>query len=427
MQIFTSTFDRLRFFSCSLLLLGFTQLLSAQDLAECKAIVDLTVASINSSSSDQLTPYLADDFTIAGQQGSIAKLVLDQLFSQLKDSVLSYQEIEQSNSDQGLTLVYNVNYKNLGPKQSKFWFNKQNLLTELSLFDMEVKTLDKEAEVVKSTQDFIEIPFTMASKLIKVNVKVNGVDRPFIFDSGAAKVILNAAHVNDNGEALNSISSVQGVSGNISGMDIIKVEQLDFHGIQLNNQEVISADLSHLEESLETEFYGLIGYDIIKDYDILYDYKNQTITLIDPDKYEAFKSEQLAKMSSLAVPFTLESHIPVVEVQIANTSYALGIDCGAESNLMSEPLHAKLKKHSKKLKSDKLLGAENQSKVVKKAKVKRMDIGVKSFHSLTTVFSDISHLNKGYNINIDGLIGYEILHKQITLISYKRKELVFFE
>ena len=41
------------------------------------------------------------------------------------------------------------------------------------------------------------------------------------------------------------------------------------------------SDLSHLESG--TEVYGLIGYDVYRDYDLLFGYKGKTLTLIDSD------------------------------------------------------------------------------------------------------------------------------------------------
>ena len=46
---------------------------------------------------------------------------------------------------------------------------------------------------------------------------------------------------------------------------------------------------------------------------------------------------------------------------------------------------------------------------------------------LPFTFNDISHLNNAYKMEIDGLIGYEVLSKQKTLISYKRKEIIFID
>jgi len=44
-----------------------------------------------------------------------------------------------------------------------------------------------------------------------------------------------------------------------------------------------------------------------------------------------------------------------------------------------------------------------------------------------TVFSDISHLNEGYSMNINGILGYEFLSIQPVLISYLRKEIIFYD
>ena len=408
-------------------LLFITQVTLAQDINKCRKIVELTIESINNSSSEGLNNYLADDFTIAGQNGELAKMVLNQLFSQLGESVNSQKEIRQNRTDKELELVYNIDYKAMGTKEAVFIFNENNLLKDLTLFKMEVKTMKNETNIEKSNQDVIEIPFTMAGNLIAVKVILNGGYRTFILDSGSPKVILNSKYISERDTTKKTISSSEGVSGNISGMDIMKVEELDFSGIKLNNQDVITLDLSHLEESLETDLYGLIGYELIKDYDIIFDYKKLKLTLINPATFEKYRRENLTDATLQKIPFELEGHIPIVKSQIGNLTLTYGIDCGAESNLISDKLFETIKKHTRQIKIDTLIGAENQPKEVNKGKIKKTKIGTKSFKNLSTLFSDISHLNKGYKIDIDGLIGYEVLHKQKTLISYVRKEMIFIE
>ena len=399
----------------------------AQNIDECRKVVDLTIKSISNQSSEELKNYLSDDFTMAGQKGEIAKLVLNQLLSQFGQIVQSYKETEQVNLERGLELKYNIDYDQMGPKEATFIFNENNLLDELNLFKMEVKTMSNETKIEKNGQDVIEMPFTMAGKLIAVNVILNGKKRTFILDSGAPKVILNSKYISKNDTNNMTFSSSKGVNGNVSGMDIEEVEQLDFSGIQLNNQEVITLDLSHLEESLGTEIYGLIGYELIKEYDVILDYENLKLTLINPDAFEKYKSEILSNNTLQKVPFNLEGHIPVIKAQIGDKSLSYGIDCGAETNLISRELLLPLKKNIKRIKKDELLGASNKPKKVTKGKVRNTKIGNKFFKNLNTVFSDISHLNEGYKINLNGLIGYPVLSKQKTLISFDRKEIIFIE
>ena len=103
----------------------------------------------------------------------------------------------------------------------------------------------------------------------------------------------------------------------------------------------------------------------------------------------------------------------------------MGIDCGAEVNLIDDDLFKALKKSTTKRKTDYLVGADNDRIAVKKGEIKRLMLGTKSFGKLPTAYSDISHLNKAYKIKTDGLIGFPVLSKQKTLISYDRKELIF--
>lgn len=272
---------------------------------------------------------MADDFTITGQKGETAKVVLKQLFSQLGEKVISHQEIKQSKIDNGVELVHNIDYAKMGTKEATLIFNENNLLKELILFKMEIKKINSDTKIEKSSHNIIEIPFTIARKLIAVEVILNGEYRTFILDSGSPKVILNSKYISEQGTTKRTISSTKDVSGNISGMDIENVEQLDFHGIQLNNQEVITMKLSHLEKELGIEFYGLIGYELIKDYNIIFDNENLKLVLINPAIYETYKNEKFSNATLVSVPFDLKSHIPIITAQIGNKDYSFGIDCGA--------------------------------------------------------------------------------------------------
>ena len=411
-----------------LVILFFTKVIFAQEAEECRKIVNYTIESINSGSSQSLDNYLSDDFTIAGQKGEMARLILSKLFSQLGDSVKSFNEIKQNKIENELELVYDIDYKKMGLKESTFIFDENNMLKDLKLFKIEVKKMNKQLELGKSKNDIIEIPFTMAGNLIAVEVLLNGEKRKFLLDSGSPKVILNSKYITKKDTtSRKTITSSKGVNGNISGMDIIQVNELDFNGIKFDNQEVITLDLSHLEESLETDFYGLIGYELIKDYDIIFDYEKHVLTLINPAIFEKYKNENLSAASLEHIPFDLEGHIPVVKSKVGSSTLSFGIDCGAESNLISDKLFEQLKEHTKHIEVDELIGAENKPKEANKGEILETHIGNKTFKNLPTIFSDIDHLNEGYKMDIDGLFGYEVLNKQKTLISYERKEMIFIE
>jgi len=373
------------------ILLFFSHTIIAQDITECTKVVDLTVTSINKQSTDELSKYLSDDFMIAGQKGVVAKIVLKQLFSQLGETVKSHHQEDVIESENELVLKYNIDYENKGLKEATFTFNRDNLLKGLELFEMEVKTMNGESEVQKPDNSIIEIPFNLAGKFIVVDVELDGEKKPFILDTGSPKVILNSKHMPGFDSNQKSISSTKGVNGNISGMDISKVNKLDFGGIQLVDQKVVTLDLSKLEEELGMEFYGLIGYELIKEFDIIIDYEKQVLIFIDPEVFDNYRIENLSDNTLEKIPFSLESHIPVVKVQIHGESYFFGIDSGAETNLIDNRLWTSLKQCVRDIGTDELSGAGPIMREVKTGKIKKTKIGNTEYKNLDTVFSDISH------------------------------------
>ncbi len=402
----------------------------SQDITQCVKVVEATAKAINSKSGNALDMYLSDDFSIAGQTGSTAKMILPRLVAQLGDSLLSFEKVSETRTEV-LTLVYDFVYKSRGKKTSTFIFNEQNQLKELTLFKMEVKSMQGKAKINKSAADIISVPFKMAGKLILVQALLNGVKRNFIVDNGAPKLILNSRYTAkrlDTNEKV--ISSAKGINGNISGLDIVKIGTFDFSGISLSNQDVIATDLSHLETELKTEIYGLIGYEIYKDYDLLFDYKSKILTFLNPEKTSVYLAGKFDKHHFDTIPVSMEvagQHLAIINASIAGENYKLAIDCGAESNLLDDTLFVRLKTELRKLKTDNLNGADKGTKIVQSGKLKTLKLGAKDFKKIKTVFSSMKQISEGYKVQLDGIIGYEVLSKQKTLLSYQNKQLIFLE
>ncbi len=79
-----------------------------------------------------------------------------------------------------------------------------------------------------------------------------------------------------------------------------------------------------------------------------------------------------------------------------------------------------------RVKTTKLKGISNdEGAEVHVGKLKRIKIGGKTFRHTQTVFNNISHFNRNKDERIDGLIGYEVLSRQKTILSYKKQEADF--
>lgn len=156
-------------------------------------------------------------------------------------------------------------------------------------------------------------------------------------------------------------------------------------------------------------------------------YKNQELTLITPEHYGEYKKQHFSNSKLTVVPFQMTSHLPLVQARIGNNDYTFALDTGAEANLIDVKFFERVSEELKKIKKNTLSGLDQNSKEANSGKLKKLFIGGKTFKNRATIFGDISHLNKDDDYKIDGIIGYEVLSKQKTLISFDRKEIVFIE
>ena len=398
----------------------------AQDKKICEKIVGIAIEAVNNSSTDELKKHLASDFTCAGQNGIVAIKVMEQLVTQLNEHISDVSKISEQQENETLTLVYDFNYsKKLGHKNATFVFDTNNQLKQMDLLSVQIKKVSTKTDFEASAQDFISIPIEIQDGLIIVTAKLDGFERKFILDSGAPTLYLNSRYFAN--DSVISMSSAKGVNSSISGQDAIRVKSFDFHGIKIHDTDFVMSDISHLLEN--EEIYGLIGYQTIKDYDWLFDYANKTLTLIKPDKTDEYiRKMQYTTTSELPLRMASKtSHIPFVEAKIDKTEVALGIDCGASVNLLDIALFEKLKDNLTNITTTELTGASVQKANVREASVKSLAIGKKMFENIPTVFNDMSHLNSQWENNIDGLIGYEILSNQKTVVSIKNKKIIFID
>ncbi len=404
--------------------------LKAQSLTDCENVVREAVNAINSYSAEQLHPYLASDFECSGQKGDVAKLVLNATIGkleQLNDSVTEYKRVSESQNGNMLTLVYSFIYSKIGERATTFVFNEENKIKSLELLKATVKQADKGFKFEKPQDKVITVPMTLSKdNLIVTQTIINGEKHNFIIDSGCPILYLNSKYFSEKEDKGTHVSTSEDVNGKISGgQDVITVDSFDFNGIRADSIKAMMSDISHLENG--TEVYGLIGYDVYKDYDLLFDYKNKTLTLIDPDYTATFLKEHRYKYEE--VPFEMSKtmrHIPLIKAQVDTASLTFGIDCGAAGNLIDSERWDEFKNELKRVKTTDLKGISNdEGKKVHDGKLKSLKIGGKTFRNTRTVFNDVSHFNMSKDERIDGLIGYEILSRQKTVMSYSDKKLIF--
>ena len=354
-----------------------------QEVTECEKIVSIVLDHINGQDLESLKPHIADNFACAGQTGGIALVVLTEIVKQLNIKFLNLKLTDKNYSEDDLILTYEFELQDKGTKNIFFTIDSECKIKTVDFHSIGVKVLKSNAEVKQDERQIINIPFQNHKNAIIVDATANGISGKFVIDNGSPRLILNGKYFAADNNAVANLSNVQSFTGSISGMDITKITDFEFNGLTLNNADVLTADISHLEEYIGCKLHGLIGCEIYKDYDLLFDYKNNIFSLIKPEITPSYIAANISAEETIEIPLEMFKHIAVLKGAIGGIELNLGIDCGATSNLLKHELFELLQSRLQNIRNEKVFGASD-SKDVLKAEIDLITIGSKEFSNVRT-------------------------------------------
>lgn len=281
---------------------------------------------------------------------------------------------------------------------------------QTATFQKQQAQMEHKQKIVQwSGKTVTKVPFKLDRRLIVVQALINDAHGNFIFDTGAPGVVLNQVYFNQD-----------------EGFTIYNI---DFYGNKIQQQVLSTMNLKGIEQPLSSKIHGLIGKELFANYDVLFDYNTETLTLITPEHLPEFEQNQLHRKRESVIPIKLRDHIPLFSIYIEGKQLTLGIDSGAEINLIDDSYFKlfRSRMNLRKLKVNKLIGVDKQPKTGKKVPISTLEIGGITFTHQDTMFLNLDHLEQADKPKIDGLIGFEVLSQQPTLLSYSRGEMIFYK
>ena len=265
----------------------------------------------------------------------------------------------------------------------------------------------------------VSFDFRVVARMIVVKAIVDGVHGNFIIDTGSPELILNATH-------FESISKRPAISG-ISGQEVATMRRyvaFEWGPFYVKSKRAFVVDLSHLEGDRNFQFHGIIGYSLLKAYEIELNYTNHQLTLFCLDKKgNHLTPAVLLERIDHTMVLQMKGHLACVAMMVGTYEMCLAIDTGAGLNVFSEKYQEGLAAFLTDERALTLNGLVRRTNNASAALVNGLSIGDLGCAPMRTTFRNLDQLNAQDGLrSIDGFLGYEFLKQWTTSINYRKRE-----
>lgn len=266
------------------------------------------------------------------------------------------------------------------------------------------------------------LPFTLQGGLIIIQATINDSLGNFVLDTGAEGLVLNKKYFSGT---VDESRQYYGVNGRGEGLTSSAFNRLTAQSLEFNNVSADIIDLSAIEKSKSIRISGLLGFELLKDYEIMFNYRERYIAFSALDsRGEVVDPMPFMKEKADSLNFFLGHTIPVIDVEVNGVRKRFGIDSGAEINLLDLKRSKNIMSEFIPLRPIRMAGADNEDMEVLAGRLKRVSIlGKYRCAPMSTVLVNMQNLNKIYGVELDGILGYEFLAPWRFSINYKKQRL----
>ncbi|MEM9886690.1 MAG: hypothetical protein AAF849_12430 [Bacteroidota bacterium] len=264
--------------------------------------------------------------------------------------------------------------------------------------------------LLANTRPYCIGEFELLNKMMVVEAKVEAVEGYFIIDTGAPNLILNQTYF--EGEKSDWVA--RGVGSTAKAQKRL-VKSFEWGCVTKKNFTVFVVNLEYLERAIGKPFLGLIGYELLKQKELLFDYENQRI-----EQHKLKKSDlHLMDDPNQSISFRLAAHVPILEIELDEQAMNFILDTASEDNLLQKTEKAT----QYPVKNMKLLVGTDQrpslARVVVIPNTALTDMALEDQEYLLTTLS---------NTSAEGILGFPVLNELSKFsINYRKRKIYIWD
>jgi hypothetical protein len=258
-----------------------------------------------------------------------------------------------------------------------------------------------------------------------VQARVDTVEGYFMLDTGSERLVLNRRYFSRN-ESERMVAAI-GNTGMVSDVAERKVDSLQVDQLVIRNLFAHLTDLEHIEQKKNVRMIGILGYEVYKDFEVFLDFQNKVIVLRRVDR-KGMRIDSIAIFETPydSLEFDLNKHLIVLDTRINNIRLKMILDSGAELNLIDRKVNRRVLDSFEIIKRVNLVGVGKREVEVLAGVLKDVRCGDQYSARMNTLLTSLDEINSAFDINVQGVLGYEFIKRRRIMINYQKRKLYFF-
>lgn len=268
--------------------------------------------------------------------------------------------------------------------------------------------------------DVLTLPLKRAGNLLLVEAKVDSLVGDFVFDTGAATLVLNKTYFPSARKVYSARAT--GITGAVGQRQEVAVGELRIKELSFSDLKADAADLSHLENIRGRQIMGLLGLNLFTEFEVEIDLQQGVVRLIRCDK----KGEPvLAETGGCTLKGKLQfnGYGAFAKVYVADKPLFFCIDTGAEINVIDNLCGKKVLEQLRITGRSSMAGSGSQRNEVFYGTLSGMRLAEVPLAPMQTALMRLDHMSEAYGVQVDGMLGYELLKQGVLRLNFRKGEL----
>jgi hypothetical protein len=202
------------------------------------------------------------------------------------------------------------------------------------------------------------------------------------------------------------------MTGGATLVNRTNVKAFSFGELKYDFTDADLVDLGHIENSKGLKILGLIGFDLIKQCEMVIDYGKSLIYLhrIGKTERKTYKSRHLEEDPSFTIiPIELKDNKIITETKMNGKKYHFVLDSGSETNIIDSRLPDKFLEQVNITGRLNIRGTGNSSVEALRGDLSNMTMGEETMENLPVLVANLERTCFSLNGCANGVLGFEFL------------------